>query len=152
MVTYLNFAAESMTGWSRREARGHPQEKVLRIIDATTRAVVPNPVMLAIRENRIVGLTANCLLVRRDGVEAAIEDSATPIHDCRGQVTGAVMVFHDVSTTRALSLRMSYSAQHDSLTGLPNRILFNDRLAQAIALAHRRRQRRRHCRPIETHA
>jgi diguanylate cyclase (GGDEF)-like protein/PAS domain S-box-containing protein len=140
-VTYLNFAAENMTGWSGREARGYRLEKVLRIIDATTRAVVPNPMVLAIRENRIVGLTANCLLVRRDGVEAAIEDSAAPIHDRRGRVTGAVMVFHDVSTTRALSLRMAYLAQHDSLTGLPNRILLNDRLTQAIALAHRRRQR-----------
>jgi diguanylate cyclase (GGDEF)-like protein/PAS domain S-box-containing protein len=140
VVTYLNFAAENMTGWSRREARGHRLEKVLRIVDATTRATVPNPMVSAIRENRIVGLTANCILVRRDGVEAAIEDSAAPIHDRRGRVTGAVMVFHDVSTTRALSLRMAYLAQHDSLTGLPNRILLDDRLTQAIALAHRRRQ------------
>jgi diguanylate cyclase (GGDEF)-like protein/PAS domain S-box-containing protein len=141
VVTYLNFAAENMTGWSRREARGHQLEKVLRIVDAVTRATVPNPMISAIRENKIVGLTANCLLVRRDGVEAAIEDSAAPIHDRRGRVTGAVMVFHDVSTTRALSLRMSYLAQHDSLTDLPNRILLDDRLTQAIALAHRRRQR-----------
>jgi diguanylate cyclase (GGDEF)-like protein len=74
-------------------------------------------------------------------VEAAIEDSAAPIHDRRGRVTGAVMVFHDVSTTRALSLRMSYLAQHDSVTDLPNRTLFNDRLTQAVALAHRHRQK-----------
>ena len=51
------------------------------------------------------------------------------------------MVFHDVSTTRALSLRMSYLAQHDSLTDLPNRVVLNDRLTQAMALAHRHRQR-----------
>jgi diguanylate cyclase (GGDEF)-like protein/PAS domain S-box-containing protein len=140
-VTYLNLAAESMTGWSRAEAAGHPLEEVFRIVDATTRAVVQNPMALAIRENKTAGLTPNCVLIRRDGVEAAIEDSAAPIHDRRGQVTGAVMVFHDVSVTRALSLRMSYLAQHDSLTDLPNRVLLNDRLTQAIALAHRRRQR-----------
>jgi diguanylate cyclase (GGDEF)-like protein len=52
-------------------------------------------------------------------------------------VTGAVMVFHDVSTARALSLRMSYLAQHDSLTDLPNRIVFSDRLTHAMAVAHR---------------
>lgn len=140
-VTYLNVAAESMTGWSRTEAAGHPLEEVFRIVDATTRAVVQNPMALAIRENKTVGLTPNCILIRRDGAESAIEDSAAPIHDRRGQVTGAVMVFHDVSVTRALSLRMSYLAQHDSLTDLPNRVLLNDRLTQAIALAHRRRQR-----------
>jgi anti-anti-sigma factor len=67
--------------------------------------------------------------VRRDGVEAAIEDSAAPIHDRRGQVTGAVMVFHDVSKARAMSLKMAHLAQHDVLTDLPNRLLFSDRLA-----------------------
>ena len=139
-VTYLNVVAESMTGWSREEAAGHPLEEVFRIIDATTREAVQNPMALAIRENKTVGLTPNCVLIRRDGVEAAIEDSAAPIHDRRGQVTGAVMVFHDVSTARALSLRMSYLAQHDSLTDLPNRVLLNDRLTQAMALAHRHRR------------
>jgi diguanylate cyclase (GGDEF)-like protein/PAS domain S-box-containing protein len=140
-VTYLNLAAESLTGWSRLEAAGHPLEEVFRIVDATSREAVRNPMALAMQENKTVGLTANCVLVRRDGVEAAIEDSAAPIHDRRGQVIGAVMVFHDVSATRALSLRMSYLAQHDSLTDLPNRIMLNDRLTQAITLAHRQRQR-----------
>ena len=139
-VTYLNVVAESMTGWSREEATGQRLEDVFRIVDADTRAPAANPMTLAIRENRTVCLTPNCILIRRDGVEAAIEDSTAPIHDRRGRVTGAVMVFHDVSTTRALSLRMSYLAQHDSLTNLPNRTVLNDRLAQAIALAHRHAQ------------
>jgi diguanylate cyclase (GGDEF)-like protein/PAS domain S-box-containing protein len=140
-VTYLNAVAEQLTGWRRGEAAGRPLSEVFQIIDATTREPVANPMALAIRENRTVGLTPNCVLVRRDGVEAAIEDSAAPIHDRRGQVTGAVMVFHDVSTARALSLRMSYLAQHDGLTELPNRILLNDRLAQSMALVQRRKQK-----------
>lgn len=136
-VTYLNTVAEGLTGWSREEALGRPLANVFRIIDAKTREPVVNPMELAIRENRTVGLTPNCILVRRDGVEAAIEDSAAPIHNRRGQVTGAVMVFHDVTSARAMSLRMSHLAQHDGLTDLPNRILLNDRLTQAIALARR---------------
>ena len=136
-VTYLNQAAENMTGWSREEAAGQPVDAVFRILDATTRVAAQNPMVLAIRENKAAGLSPNCVLMRRDGAEASIEDSAAPIHDRRGAVTGAVMVFHDVSEARALSLRMSYLAQHDSLTNLPNRMLLNDRLTEAISLARR---------------
>jgi diguanylate cyclase (GGDEF)-like protein/PAS domain S-box-containing protein len=140
-VTYLNAVAERMTGWSLLEAAGRPLEEVFRIADATTRERAQNPMALAVRENKTVGLTLNCVLIRRDGTEAAIEDSAAPIHDRRGHVTGAVMVFRDVSMTRALSLRMAHLAQHDSLTDLPNRMLLNDRLNQALALAHRHQKK-----------
>jgi diguanylate cyclase (GGDEF)-like protein/PAS domain S-box-containing protein len=136
-VTYLNVVAERLTGWSQDEAAGRKLEEVFRIIDATTRETLQNPLALAIRENKTVALPPNCVLIRRDGVEAAIEDSTAPIHDRQGAVTGAVMVFHDVSVARALTLKMSYLAQHDSLTDLPNRILLNDRLNEAIELSSR---------------
>ena len=140
-VTYLNAVAESLTGWSREDAAGHAVGEVFHIIDATTRETVEDPMALAVRENKTVGLTPDCILIRRDGHEAAIEDSVAPIHDRRRRVTGAVMVFHDVSAARALSFRMSYLAQHDGLTDLPNRILLNDRVTQAIALAYRHQQK-----------
>jgi diguanylate cyclase (GGDEF)-like protein/PAS domain S-box-containing protein len=136
-VTYINAVAEGLTGWSRKEAEGRELADVFRIVNVGSREVAQDPMGLAIRENRTVGLTPNCMLIRRDGVEAAIEDSAAPIHDRRGKVTGAVMVFRDVSVARAMSLKMSHLAQHDSLTDLPNRILLNDRLSQAIAMARR---------------
>jgi diguanylate cyclase (GGDEF)-like protein/PAS domain S-box-containing protein len=136
-VTYLNGVAESMTGWSRQEASGHPLQEVLRIIDGDTRQPALNPLSMAVLHNKTVGLSANCVLIRRDGYESAIEDTAAPIHDRRGQVTGAVIVFHDVGVARAMSLRMSYLAQHDFLTELPNRLLLNDRLTQAMTLVHR---------------
>ena len=136
-VTYMNVVAEGLTGWSREEASGRALDEVLKIIDASTREPVGNPLALAIRENRTVGLSRSCVLIRRDGSESAIEDSAAPIHDRHGHVTGAVMVFHDVTTTREMSLRMAHLAQHDSLTDLPNRIVLSDRLTQAISMAHR---------------
>ena len=136
-VTYLNAVAESMTGWSRQEACGRWLHEVLRIIDGGSREPALDPLSLAVLHNKTVGLSANCVLVRRDGYESAIEDTAAPIHDRRGQVTGAVIVFHDVGSARAMSLKMSYLAQHDFLTELPNRMLLNDRLTQAITSAHR---------------
>jgi diguanylate cyclase (GGDEF)-like protein/PAS domain S-box-containing protein len=140
-VTYLNGVAESMTGWSRDEAAGHPFDAVFSIIDATTREPVQSPMTFAIRDNKNVTLRSNCVLIRRDGIEAAIEDSSAPIHDRQGKVTGAVMVFHDVTRTRAMSARLAYLAQHDGLTDLPNRILLKDRLIQTMALADRHGQK-----------
>ena len=140
LVTYLNAAAEKLTGWSCEEATGHAVDEIFRIVDASTRKATPNPMTLAIAENRSICLDPNCVLIRRDGTEAAIEDSTSPIHDRQGQVTGAVMVFHDVSTTRALSAQMSHMAQHDALTDLPNRALLKDRLTQSMAMAHRHGQ------------
>ena len=90
-----------------------------------------------VAEDRTVHLPPNCILVRRDGSEIPIEDSVAPIHDREGQATGAVIVFRDVSAARAMALQMTHSAQHDFLTGLPNRMLLNDRVGQAIALAPR---------------
>ena len=140
-ITYLNLVAEKLTGWTRAEAAGRPLEEIFRVVDGSTRAIAANPMIAAIKANKTVLLNPNSILSRRDGVEAAIEDSAAPIHDRRGRVTGAVMVFHDVSSTRALSLKMSHQAQHDSLTDLPNRILLHDRLIQGMAQALRHSQK-----------
>src|SRR5262249_6062502 len=100
----------------------------------------PNPLEMAIRLGKTVGLAANCTLVRRDGYETPIEDSAAPIHDRYGRITGAVIVFHEVSMARKLVMEMSHLAQHDVLTDLPNRLLVRDRLTQAISRARRNRQ------------
>jgi diguanylate cyclase (GGDEF)-like protein/PAS domain S-box-containing protein len=136
-VAYLNLAAETMTGWTREAAVGRPLDDVFRIIDREARTAARNPLSLAIRLNKTVGLSANCLLVRRDGREVAIEDSAAPIHDAQGLMTGAVIVFRDVGAALETSRQMSHLAQHDALTGLPNRLLLHDRLTEAITLAHR---------------
>ncbi|HWO34059.1 MAG TPA: EAL domain-containing protein, partial [Candidatus Acidoferrum sp.] len=129
--------AETMTGWQREEAVGKPLAEVFRIIDGTTRKPARDPMEMAVEQDRTVGLTVNCVLIRRDGFESTIEDSAAPIHDRAGQVIGAVIVFHDVSAARAMSLQMSHSAQYDLVTSLPNRLLLNDRISQAIGMARR---------------
>jgi diguanylate cyclase (GGDEF)-like protein/PAS domain S-box-containing protein len=136
-ITFLNLVAEKMTGWPLKEASGRPMDEVFRFLDATTHDATPNPMEIAVDLNETVHLPANCILVRRDGFEIPIEDSVAPIHDRQGHATGAVIVFRDVSAARAMALQMAYSAQHDFLTGLPNRMLLQDRLSQAIILAAR---------------
>ena len=136
-VSYLNVVAEKFTGWTCAEALGRPLREVFHIIDGATRKPSPNPIEFAIREDKTVKLTPNCILIRHDGSEFSIEDSAAPIHDRSGSVTGAVIVFHDVTESRAMTAEMSHLAQHDILTDLPNRLLLKDRISQAIAAAHR---------------
>jgi diguanylate cyclase (GGDEF)-like protein/PAS domain S-box-containing protein len=136
-LTFLNLVAEKLIGWSWQEAAGRPMAEVFRILDTTNREVIPNPVERAVRRDQTVHLSANAILVRRDGVEIPIEESVAPIHDSQGQSAGAVIVFRDVSVARAMVRQMIHSAEHDFLTGLPNRMLLNDRINQAIALAPR---------------
>jgi diguanylate cyclase (GGDEF)-like protein/PAS domain S-box-containing protein len=136
-LTYLNMVAEKMTGWSQQEAVGCPMAEVFRILDAATRLTIPNLMEAVVWQDRTGHLPPESILVRRDGFEIPIEDSVAPIHDRDGNTTGAVIVFRDVSAARAMAVQITHSAQHDFLTGLPNRILFNDRVNQAIILAQR---------------
>jgi diguanylate cyclase (GGDEF)-like protein/PAS domain S-box-containing protein len=138
-ITYLNRIAEKMTGWTREEALGRPIADVLRIIDAASGATVGNQVESMLQEDKNTRAPdySSSVLVQRDGCERGIENTVALTHDQEGDVTGAVVAFHDVSAARIKSLEMAHLAHHDVLTNLPNRILFNDRLTQALSLAER---------------
>jgi diguanylate cyclase (GGDEF)-like protein/PAS domain S-box-containing protein len=132
-VSYLNVVAEHMTGLGQSIASDRAVDDVFRMLDPATRAKIPCPTTRAIIENRRVSLEALCR--RPDNVELAVEVSAAPIHDRIGGVIGAVMVAHDVTAARELSRKLARLALHDTLTDLPNRALFSDRLVQAMATA-----------------
>ncbi len=136
-VNYINAMAEKLTGWARHEALHQPVERVFSIIDPVSRKPAEFSGQRAISQDAKVGLAARSLLVRRDGSEVAIEDTAAPVHHRSGQVAGAVVVFHDVRFSRATAAKMAHQAQHDWLTGLPNRAALANRLTQALALARR---------------
>ncbi len=136
-ITFLNPIASSMTGWPLTEAVGRHLTEAFRIVDPATRKPILDPMAKAASEDLTGKLPLDCVLIHRDGREVFIEDSVAPIHDREGKVTGAVIVFRDVSAARAQSEQMAHLAEHDSLTGLPNRLLFSDRLGQAISLARR---------------
>ena len=136
-VAYLNRMAEDMTGWCREDALGRPVAEVLRIIDAATGSEVHDAMEIVTQEDETRRLTVHRILVRRDGLQYGVEHTVTPLHNQDGETTGAVMIFHDVSVARASSVEMSHLAHHDFLTDLPNRMLFYDRLTQAVSLAFR---------------
>ena len=136
-VDYLNSAAEDMTGWKLDEAQGKPIDSVMCLVNGTTREPVANPILKVLKDDACKVLASGTVLIRRDGSESAIEDSAAPIHDSAGRLKGAVMVFHDMTAAHAMTKKMAHQAQHDALTNLPNRALLNDRIYQAIALAER---------------
>jgi diguanylate cyclase (GGDEF)-like protein/PAS domain S-box-containing protein len=137
-ITFFNPTAGCMMGWRLKDAVGRHLDETFRIVDAITRKTILDPMAKAASEDLVGKLPLNCLLIHRDGHEVFIEDSVAPIHDRKGKVTGAVIIFRDVSAARAQSERMTHLAEHDSLTGLPNRLLFCDRVGQAISLARRR--------------
>jgi PAS domain S-box-containing protein len=105
MVTHLNPVAAELTGWSAADAVGKPFSEVFRIIDENTRAPQADPVARVLAERVRIGLANHTALISRDGVERLIADSAAPILDAQGRVQGAVLVFRDVSATRAIEER-----------------------------------------------
>jgi PAS domain S-box-containing protein len=101
-VTYLNSVAESLTGWKHEEALGRPLDTVFRIVNEATRRPVESPAARALRDGVVVGLANHTLLIQRDGAERPIDDSAAPIRDEQGRVTGCVLIFRDVIAQRRL--------------------------------------------------
>jgi PAS domain S-box-containing protein len=99
-VTTLNPVAEALTGWPQADAAGQPLATIFHIVNEDTRATVESPTVKALREGVIVGLANHTLLIRRDGSACPIDDSAAPIRDGAGRITGAVLIFRDVTPQR----------------------------------------------------
>jgi diguanylate cyclase (GGDEF)-like protein/PAS domain S-box-containing protein len=137
-VEYVNPVAEGLTGWKVDDGNGRPIDEIFRGFHEETCEPLENPLSLAIRRDRAIKSVRPTLLIRRDGNELYIESTASPIRDGKGNVTGGVLVFHDVSESRELNRRLSYHASHDILTGLVNRREFENRLERALKSARAR--------------
>ena len=115
-----------------------PLDEVFQVINQATRETARNPLEFALQQDHTVGLTNNSMLVRRDGVESAIEDSAAPIHDREDVAVGAVIVFRDVGEAQAMATQDgSHWPNTTSSLNCPIAQLLNDRLTQAMAMANR---------------
>ena len=132
IIEYLNPVAEQLLGCLDQDLIGRPISTVLALVHETTNEPIENPVETCLRERRVVGRSNLSRLVRPDGREFAIDDSAAPITNDEGEVIGAVLVFHDVSRARTLARQLAHQASHDFLTGLVNRHEFERRVGRAL--------------------
>ncbi len=97
IITFINPAAEAITGWQQKEALGQEITAVLHIIDQVTETDLENPVIKALRENQVVYLGEFTSLITKDGKRVPIGDSASPLRSQANDINGVVVVFWDLS-------------------------------------------------------
>jgi diguanylate cyclase (GGDEF)-like protein/PAS domain S-box-containing protein len=132
-INYINPIAEIYTGWDEKEIKGMYLSTVLNLVDESSHIKLANPVEQCIETNATINSTDNVVLIRRDGLEYAVEYSATPIIRENNIVTGSVIIFRDVTEKRAMEKTLDWQAKHDPLTGLINRREFDNRLEKIIS-------------------
>jgi diguanylate cyclase (GGDEF)-like protein/PAS domain S-box-containing protein len=137
-VQIMNPLAEKLTGWKQDEAVGKDLTEVFSLIDNEMNEPIGNLAKQAIKADAILNLPENCTLIAKDGTQITIGDNIAPIRDDDGKITGAVLVFQDISKRKHTEAQLLRNAFYDGLTALPNRILFIDRLRQAIERSKRR--------------
>ena len=145
-VEYMNPTAEDLIGTALTKAQGKSLFNVYRVVRSTDQRPLPNPIELCLRTKSLVeDADPDATLVSESGLRIPIDHSAAPIQDSQGEMTGAVLVFRDVSDERMLARELSYKATHDALTGLVNRTEFERRLHQLILGAGRHEEQHVMC-------
>jgi diguanylate cyclase (GGDEF)-like protein/PAS domain S-box-containing protein len=131
-VEFLNHAAEALTGWSRRTARGRPLAEILPLGSEHESGLLESPVAACLRR----GSPEACEVLtapRPGGERLTLDLSATPMRDVSGAVTGMAVVARDVTHARLIARELAHQATHDPLTGLVNRREFERRLGGLLA-------------------
>lgn len=132
-VTFMNPVAEKITGWTALESFGRPLDEVFHLVDEVTGGRIVSPVEMCLKTLHTFYLQEGAALVSRAGEQFSVQDSAAPVRAGDGSVLGAVLVFQDVTRTRTLQRELAFSALHDALTGLPNRLSFERALTALCA-------------------
>ena len=136
-IDYMNLSAETLTGTKRDDAIGHRVGELFSLVDDADRRPLGDPVERCLAMRRRVNMGRRAVMVSTDGEhEHSVEITASPVRGPGNSISGAVVVFHDVSELRGLTRKMSYQATHDPLTGLINRREFERRLDEAMDSAH----------------
>jgi len=128
-ITYMNPAAETLSGWPLHSALQQPMDEVLPLtqVDDSHQD-----------DDAAAAMPGDIQLIRRDGRRMLVEVTSTPLHGRDERRIGSVLVLRDITEARALGARMAYLAHHDTLTGLPNRLQLNETLGGLISSATNR--------------
>ncbi|MEH1966985.1 GGDEF domain-containing response regulator [Nostoc sp.] len=137
-IQMMNPIAEIITGWKQNEAFGKNLVEVVNLVDKDIGETIENLATNVIEVGEILSFPENCTLITKDGKEIAIGDNVAPIRDQNGNITGAVLVFQDITKRKQTEAQLIRNAFYDGLTALPNRVLFLDRLRQTIERSKRR--------------
>ncbi|HIE32175.1 MAG TPA: PAS domain S-box protein, partial [Methanosarcinales archaeon] len=125
VVKFMNPTAEALTGWKEGEAVGRHFEEVFNLVHEGTGKPIECPVAKVLREGSVVTLANHTILIARDGLKIPVDDSGAPIRDHKGNITGVVLVFHDITERRQAESALRESEQFNSsmLTNSPNPVL-----------------------------
>ena len=142
-VVFMNPAAELLTGYRSQQALGREVRDIFALRDGVTGEIQECPVAICLATDKATHLDDDMILVGLTGIERDIRCTASPVKMPGGKLTGSVLVFQDVTQSRAMQRQLAHSATHDELTGLPNRAAFDRALNGAIAST--RHGQRQHC-------
>ncbi len=131
-ITYLNKRAEMLTGLTLKECEGRFAEAAMKLETSQGKRLLMNPINIAISQKRSVKLPFDITMKSKNGKCYAIDESASPIRDIDGNITGAVMVFQDRSASHAATEKLNRLSKYDPLTSLANRDLFMEKAKIAI--------------------
>lgn len=137
LVTFMNEAAQNLTGWPLGQVLHTPGADFLVFKDSATQDRLSNPVTRVLASGVAVQSGTHTVMVTRQGSLVSVETLASPIfgdHDC---ILGCVLVLRDVSEREMVQERLQWQAGHDALTGLPNRVLLTDRFERALEKSNR---------------
>ncbi|UKO98274.1 diguanylate cyclase domain-containing protein [Nostoc sp. UHCC 0870] len=137
-IQMMNPIAEKLTGWQQNEAVGKDFTEVLSLVDQDMDELIKNLAKQSIQAGEVVNLPENCILIAKEGQEIPVGDNIAPIHDRDGSITGAVLLLQDITQRKLTEIQLLRNAIYDGLTALPNRVLFLDRLKQAVERSKRR--------------
>lgn len=144
-ITFMNPIAEALSGWSLAQAERKDLSDVFRIFDDETDLPIPSPVAACMDSLEPFYLQEGAVLLTRSGSRLHIQDSAAPVRTPDGDIIGAVLIFQDVTRTRTLQKELLRAAHTDSLTGLPNRLAFEQSLAATCEEAQKNAARHALC-------
>jgi PAS domain S-box-containing protein len=137
LIETLNPAAEALTGWTERDARGLPLNQVFRIVDKATSQPVEDLVARGMAGRTVMGLGSGFRLIRRDGMERTVADSAAPIRSRQGELLGMVLVFRDVGREQYVANQLRQAQKMEAIGHLTGGVAhdFNNLLGVILANA-----------------